>query len=218
MCAFSARKKKSKIRDFVDFIGKEFKENRTRFFTIIGFTVGFIIFGVFFFARIQTLEFNASDRLTTAYMYISAGETQQAVNFLNDTINLYPKTPSAYQARLVKADLLIEHKEYDLALPLLKETYEKAKPETFKPLALVRIIYLYDCQKDYDNAIMYANEFINKYSTHFYIKDIYMNLAHYYISKDSPEDAKRVYNEIITMFPETAQAEYAAKVLEEIEK
>jgi tetratricopeptide (TPR) repeat protein len=212
----SSSHKKSNIGGFSNFLIKLIKENRTGFFTAIGFVLGAIALSIFVFMRLQTLNETSSDRLVAAYMSIMAGKKQDAVVHLNNAIAYSGNTPAAYQARLVKADMLVENNEYEQAFVLLREVAEKGNPELIRPLALSRIIYAYDQQKDYANAIIYSNEFINKYGDDFLVKDIYKALARYYTLSGSSEDAKRVYNEILIKFPATAEAEYAAKVLQEI--
>lgn len=208
--------RKSKADKIADFFTKQIKENRTRFFTAAGFTIGFILLGGFILLRFQTVKETSSDRLAAAYMSLMEKNEQEAAAHLNSAIVYARNTPAAYQARLVKADMMADKKEYGQALELLKETEEKGKPELIKPLALARIIYIYDQQNDYDNAILYANEFINKYSDSFLIKDVYSGLARFYLITEAVEDAKRVYNEILAKFPATAEAEKAEKALQEM--
>ncbi|MCL1972728.1 MAG: tetratricopeptide repeat protein [Endomicrobia bacterium] len=203
----------SKFERFTNFLTKQIRENRTRFFTVLGFTAGFIILAVFIFVRLQTLNESASDRLAAAYMFLMNANRQEAMSHLNYAIAYSGKTPASYQARLVKADMLMDEKNYGAALPLLKETAEKGKPDLIRPLAMVRIIYAYDQQNDYQSAILASNEFIEKYPDHFLIRNVYLNLARYYQLTDSPEDAKRIYGEVLVKFPATKEAEYAEKVL-----
>ncbi|MDR1942240.1 MAG: tetratricopeptide repeat protein [Endomicrobium sp.] len=205
--------KESKAEKFGNFVAKQIRENKTRFLTIIGFVIGLLFFSIFIYMRFQTIESSASDRLSAAYMFFASGDRNQALSYLNDTISLFPKTPSAYQARLVAGDYFIEESKYDEALPYLQTAYEKAKPENMRPLALVRIIYLYDLKKDYEKAILYSNEFINKYDGNYLIKDVYMNLARFYILSGLPEDAKRIYNDVLIKFPATNEAAKAEENL-----
>jgi predicted negative regulator of RcsB-dependent stress response len=205
---------RSKADKIVNFLIGQIKENRTRFFTVIGFTLGIIILAGFVYIRLQTLNESASDRLAAAYMSLARGDQRQAEAHLNNAIVYSKNAPASYQARMVKADIMIENKDYLNALAMLKETEEKGKPELMRPLALSRIIYMYDQQKDYANAILYSNEFISKYDDNFLTKNIYLDLARYYILAQSPEEAKRVYGEIMTRFPATAEAEYAEKFLQ----
>ncbi|MCL2144978.1 MAG: tetratricopeptide repeat protein [Endomicrobia bacterium] len=205
--------KKSMLDRISDFLTKQIRENRTRFFTVIGFIAGIAILGIFIFARMQTLNESASDRLSAAYMSMMYGNKDDAVNHINHSIAYSGNTPASYQARLLKADLLMEDKDYDKALSLLKETEAKGNPELIRPLAMSRIIYLYDQQKDYRNAILSSNEFITKYQDNFLIRDVYFNLARYYQAVNSPDDAERVYTEILAKFPATEEAERAEKIL-----
>ena len=212
-----AAKKDSAIQRAVLFIIKQIKENRTRFFTIIGFSIGLVFMGIFIFSRIQSLNVTASERLSFAYYYLSAGDVPQAVTYLDEIISGFPNTPSSYQARMIRADVYVEEGAYDEALNLLTEAYLKGKPQEFRPLAAARIINLYDRKGDYQLAVMNANEFINKYKDHYFSKDIYINLARYYLVLDSLDDAKRVLSEILVTFPGSNEAAAAEEMLETIE-
>ena len=212
---YGASQKVSMLGRFADFLVKQIRENRTRFFTILGFTAGFIILGGFILVRLQTLNESASDRLAAAYMSLMHNNNrQEAVSHLNYAIVYSGNTPAAYQARLLKADLLMDEKNYDGALTLLRETEQKGKPELIRPLAMSRIIYAYDQKKDYQNAVLASNEFITKYQDNFLIRNVYLNLAGYYSLMNSHEDEKRVYNEILAKFPATKEADRAEKVLQ----
>ncbi|MDR2192282.1 MAG: tetratricopeptide repeat protein [Endomicrobium sp.] len=205
--------KESKAEKVGNFIVKQIKENKTRVLTTAAFTVGVLLFAIFVFMRWQALDYSASDKLSAAYMLISSGDRTQAVQYLNDTISRFPNTPAAYQARLTLGDILTETAQYDEALPLFQITYKKGKPAALKPLGLFRMIYLYASKKDYDNAILYSNEFVKNFSGNFLIKNVYMNLAQFYTIKNLPEDAKRVYTEILTNFPATNEAAKADEIL-----
>jgi tetratricopeptide (TPR) repeat protein len=148
-------------------------------------------------------------------MFFASGDRDKALSYLNDTISLFPKTPAAYQARLVAGDYFTDAGKYDDALPYLLISYEKAKPENLRPLALFRIIYLYDHKKDYEKAIFYSNEFISKFGGNYLVKDVYMNLAQFYILSGSREDAKRVYNDVLVNFPATNEAAKAEEILKD---
>ena len=136
---------------------------------------------------------------------------------MDEIINNFSNTPAAYQARLAKADIYVEEDKYDEAQAILSEVISKGKPQEMKPLALSRTVSLYDKKGDYQTAVMYANEFIGSYKEHFLIKDIYLNLARYYIALESSEDAKRVLNDILVTFPGSREAAIAEKMIENIQ-
>jgi TolA-binding protein len=135
---------------------------------------------------------------------------------LNEVIVKYPKTSCAYQAKLLKADIFTELQSYDEALNILKEIESKAKPEIIRPLAASRIIYVYDVKKDYFNAITASKGFISRYPNHFLVKDIYLNLAEYYLITGSKDEAIKIFNEVLINFPATQEAERAQRRLNEL--
>ncbi|MDR1244667.1 MAG: tetratricopeptide repeat protein, partial [Endomicrobium sp.] len=77
-------------------------------------------------------------------------------------------------------------------------------------------IYIYDSKKDYFNAITVSKEFIDKYPDHFLIRDIYLNLAEYYLATGSKDEAVKTFNEVLISFPATQEAEKAQKRINEI--
>jgi len=213
MRGVSYEQKKSIFEKFAEFIVKQIRENRTRFFTIIGFTIGIIVFAVFIYARLSYMDYGAADKISSAYMYYTHGDIDQGKKALLDTIRYFHSSPAAYEARMIMADALSEEKKFDEAIPYLAETVRDGKPETMRPLAAYRLMYVYDAKKDYDNAILAAKDFINKFPDSFLIKDVYLNLARFYTIKGSPEDAKKVYIDILMTFPATGEAERAQEML-----
>ena len=213
MRGVSYEQKKSILEKFAEFIVKQIKGNRTRFFTVIGFTLGIIIFAVFVYVRLSAMDYGASDKLSSAYMFYGQGNAEQGRKALLDTIQYFHKSPASYQARLIMADALTEEKKFDEAVPYLTETIKDGKPDTMRALAAYRLMYVYDAKKDYENAIIAAKDFINKFPDSFLIKDVYLNLARFYTIKGSPEDAKKVYGDILTNFPATGEAETAQEML-----
>ncbi len=216
MHAVQQNMKRGKSERVADFLVKQLKENKTRFFTAIITVIAIIVFGAFIYARLQTIKVSASDKLASAYGAFYYGNQSQGLTFLDETIKNYPNTPASFQARLIKADLMINAQNFDEAFNLLEETVQKGKPEIYRPLALSRIIYMYDQRQDYPSAIMHSNEFINKYKNNFLIKDVYLNLARLYLLAGSKDDAVRVYNEILTTFPATKEAANAQEILKRL--
>jgi predicted negative regulator of RcsB-dependent stress response len=167
-------------------------------------------------SRIHKINDLSSISLAKAYLAFANGNQQGGIAMLEEVIAKYPKTPWAYQAKLSRADIFMELQNYDEALSILKETEAKAKPEIIRPLASSRIIYIYDSKKDYFNAITASKEFIAKYSDHFLVRDIYLNLAEYYLVTGSKDEAINTFKEVLTNFPATQEAEKAQKKLNEI--
>ncbi|MDR1401289.1 MAG: tetratricopeptide repeat protein [Endomicrobium sp.] len=192
--------------------------NKIRVFIIVVLTT-ILTFGVAF-ACFKFNENNkiASDKLSEAYAFFARGDVRNGFILIDGIISRFPKTPSAYQARVIKADVLTEMCKYDEALSVLKETLNNGKPGAIKPLAGSRIIYVYDSKKDYSKAILASVEFIKKYPDHFLVKDIYLNLAEYYFLSGSKSDAIRVFNKVAVEFSNTQEAMKARNRLSDIYK
>ena len=191
------------------------EDKRIIFFTFIstGLAVVTIIFVVCFKLHQNNV---ASTKLASAYLAFSQGNQKQGVDLVDETISKYSKMPAAYQARLLKADIFTQIGAYEEALKLLNDTVKDAKPEKIKPLAQVRIIYVFDTKQDYFNAINASKEFIDKYPSHFFIKDVYLNLAEYYLLSGSKDEAVKTFSEILINFPATLEAEKAQNKINEI--
>ncbi|MCA6069751.1 MAG: tetratricopeptide repeat protein [Endomicrobium sp.] len=200
-----------------NFFVKQSKNHKIKIFVAVGVLLVIIFAGLFFcFFGCHRSEYASSAKLSSAYVAFSQGDKQKGINLLDETIAKYPKMPAAYQARIVRADIFTEAKEYSEALKLLRETVSFGKPAVIKPLANVRIIYVYDSKVDYLNAIDASKEFIDKYPDHFLVKDIYLNLAKYYLILGSKDEAVKVFNEVLVNFPATKEAEKAQTKLNEI--
>ncbi|MDR2436702.1 MAG: tetratricopeptide repeat protein [Endomicrobium sp.] len=186
-------------------------------FTIIIVVVLIVVTTVFIYcSRGHKINNLSATGLAKAYSAFANGDQQSGIAMLEAIIAKYPKTSAAYQASLSRADIFTELQSYDEALNILKELEIKAKPEIIRPLAASRIIYVYDVKKDYFNAITTSKEFIAKYPNHFLIKDIYLNLAEYYLVTGSKDEAIKTFNEVLINFPATQEAEKAQKRLNEI--
>jgi tetratricopeptide (TPR) repeat protein len=198
------------------FLTNQIREHRIRFLAILAFIPIVIIAGIVICYRCQSIENAASEKLSSALSSFAQGDQQKGFSLIEETIKKYPKTPGAYEARILKADILTELKRYDEALKILEETADKGKPDLIKPLASIRIIYVYDSKQDFFNATLAAKDFIAKYPDHFLIKDVYLSLAEYYFVSGSKEEAVKVFNEILVNFPATLEAEKAQSRLTQI--
>jgi tetratricopeptide (TPR) repeat protein len=212
---FTVEKTSAKVR-FFGFITRKSKIKLFMIAELVLLIIGICI-GVFVFcSRFQKIDSLAYEKLSSAYVAFAQDDHRLGVALLDETITKFPKTFSAYRARLDKADILTKLCAYDDALNLLNETLNAGKPDVIKPLAGVRIIYAYDSKKDYFNAIIASKEFIDKYPDHFLVKDIYLNLAEYYLISGSKDEAVKVFNEVLINFPATKAAEKAQNRINEI--
>jgi predicted negative regulator of RcsB-dependent stress response len=204
-------------KNFLEKLPDVITKSNIKVLTIIISFVLLVIAGVFIYcSRVRKINDLATIGLAKAYSAFASGNQQKGITLLDEVITKYPKTSASYQAKLSRADIFTELKSYDEALNILKETENKAKPEAIRPLAASRIIYVYDSKKDFFNAITASKEFIDKYPDHFLVRDIYLNLAEYYLASGSKDEAIRTFNEVLINFPATQEAETAQKRLNEI--
>jgi tetratricopeptide (TPR) repeat protein len=204
---FNLQKIKEKTLGFVT---REIKTNKIRFFAILAFILTATIIAVIISCyRCRMTENASSEKLSSALDAFAQGDQQRGFNLLGETIKNYPKSPTAYRARLIKADILTEIGQYDEALAILTETANKGKPCLIKPLASVRIIHVYDSKRDFFNAIAAAKDFISKYPNHFLTKDMYLNLAEYFLLYGSKDEAVKVLNDVLVNFPATPESQKA---------
>ncbi|MDR2773086.1 MAG: tetratricopeptide repeat protein, partial [Elusimicrobiota bacterium] len=182
----------------------KFLQGKKAITLIIGAVVAILIvvlIVIFVNQRSTKLNDEASDRLSEAYGSFAASNDEQGLAFLNDIVTNYPKTSAAYQARLFLGDYYVGLGNFNEALAYLATTSTDATPEELRPLALARIIYLYDVRNEFINARNSAQEFVNLYPSHFLTKSVYISLARYYALTGSIDDVRRVCNEILSKFP-----------------
>ncbi|MDR1784758.1 MAG: tetratricopeptide repeat protein [Endomicrobium sp.] len=193
--------------------------SKVKIFIVVAFlNIGLIFAGAFIYFKFKGNNKMSSNKLSEAYTSFARGDIRNGFTIIDEVIARFPKTLAVYQARLIKADILIEMHRYEEALRILEEVLNNGKPKIIKPLASSRIIYLYDSKKDYSKAILASSRFIKKYPDHFLTKDIYLNLAEYYLISGSKNDAIRVFNEVAIKFSNTREAEKARNRLNNINK
>ncbi|MDR2708870.1 MAG: tetratricopeptide repeat protein [Elusimicrobiota bacterium] len=158
----------------------------------------------------------ASDKLSQAYASFSVGNQDAGLALLNDLIENYSKTPAAYQARLFLGDYYTSVQNYPEALRFLLQTSNDAKPEDLRPLALARIVNIWDIRNEFVNAKDAAQEFVNKYPDHFLTKSIYLSLARYYALIGDVDNVRRVCNEILVKFPGSEEATIADNTIKSL--
>lgn len=203
-------KKGNKAVEIINII----KKNKTTFFTVVGFVIAITAFTVFAYTRFQMLNTNASTKLAAAAKYISGGQIEQGMQFVDDVISKYSRTPASYRARLMKANYLITQKKYEEAEILVKSVINQARPETLKPLAYPLLIAIYDESGNTEKAISVSNEFLSKYNKNFLAPSIMENMARLYELSGNIDDAKKIYKEITENYPDTAYAVKAKSKLQ----
>ena len=168
----TVKMEKSKAEEFIN----NLKENKTKIFTILGIVLLFIIFAIFVYVRIQSINNEASDKLNTASQLIATGNVEQGFLIIDDLIKNYKSTPSAYRAMIMRASNLMFEKKYEQAEDMLKDFISNAKPEIVRPMGYELLITLYEDTNNKEKAISVSKEFLAKYSDNYLAVSIKKNL------------------------------------------
>lgn len=201
--------KKSKIVKLIGWI----KRNRRTFFSIVGTVLVTAIVIIFVYVRVQAINSAAGDMLDMATKTIASGNTEKGVAMIDDVINIYKNSPSAYRAMIMKASYFINQKKYEEAEQILKNYIATAKPATVRPIGYPLLIDVYDDNNNVEQAILTSQEFLAKYADNYLAPVVMENMARLYELADKKEEAKQVYKNIVDKFSETVYANRAIEKL-----
>jgi len=165
--------------------------------------------------RIQMVNAAASDRLDMATKIIASGNLDQGLTLIDDVIGTYGNTPAAYRAIVIKASNLLFQKKYDRAEELLKNYIENAKPSVVRPIGYPLLISLYDDNNNLEQAISVSKDFLAKYPDNYLVPSVMENMARMYELSGKQDEAKEVYGELLTKFPERLKVEQSVNSEEE---
>lgn len=182
----TVKMEKSKTVEFINSL----KENKTKIFTTLGILLLFVIFAIFVYARIQSINNEASDKLNTASQLIATGNAEQGMIIIDDLIKNYRNTPSAYRAMIMRASNLMYEKKYEQAEAMLKDFIANAKPEIIRPMAYPLLITIYDDNKNTAQAIAVSKEFLAKYSDNYLAESVKKNLERLTAEDQKVESSK----------------------------
>lgn len=201
--------KKSKSIKLINWI----KENRKSFFSVLVTLLVIVALVIFVYARIQVINSAASDKLDMATKIISQGDMKKGLEAIDDVINTYRNSPSAYRAMIMKASYFINEKRYEEAEQILKFYIANAKPEIVKPLGYPLLVTVYDGNNNIEQAISTSQEFLAKYSNSYLAPYVMENMARLYELSSKQEEANKVYKDIVDKFPQTVYANRASEKL-----
>ena len=189
------------------------KENRKSFFSILITVLVIVALVIFVYARIQVINSAASDKLDMATKIISQGDMKKGLEAIDDVINTYKNSPSAYRAMIMKASYFINEKRYEEAEQILKFYIANAKPKIVRPLGYPLLVTVYDDSNNIEQAISTSQEFLAKYSDSYLAPYVMENMARLYELSSKQEEANKVYKDIVDKFPQTVYANRASKKL-----
>lgn len=183
--------------------------HRQTFFSVLGTIVVSALVLIFIITNLRNLRRQAWERYSAGQNWVYANNPDNALNFFNEVINNYARTPAAIYALLSRGDLLYRQRKFPEATDSYKQCLGKDPPKMILPFVLSGLGVAQEDGKDFAGAITTYKQFISEFPDHYLAPKIYESLARVYELSLNPDAAKEVYEKIITMFPATLWSEKA---------
>jgi TolA-binding protein len=209
--------KKNELADFVVLAADWIKNNLNLFYGISATVAAIILIYVFVQFRMGSVNERAAEKLAVAQSMLYQGQTAQGVALLDELINAYANSDTAGKARMTKADFLMAAGKYADAEQALLPVALNGKPRLIIPLALSSLGAAQENQGKFADAAKTYNDFLNSFPDHFFAPKIYESLARVYELANTPNEARGVYEKIITLYPSTLWAQRAQERLTSIQ-
>lgn len=141
---------------------------------------------------------------------VSQSENGTDTSALETFVSQNANTAAGAQGALMLGEMAWQAKDYNKA-----EGYyaQAAKVKEFEPLATAALIVAKLAQNKYDEVIALADDFANKYGTHFALTQVLQNKALALELSGKTEEAKQVYTQIIQQEPTGYNAQFAESKL-----
>jgi TolA-binding protein len=120
-----------------------------------------------------------------------------------------PDPTQRSRAKLLKAELLFEQRDYVNAEPLYAEASTAPGAEKYKPDALYKLAYCRLQQQKYDLAVSALTSFVMQYPRHPMIASAYAQRAMAQLENGQREDALADFGVVIDKFPDAREREDA---------
>ncbi len=183
--------------------------------TIASITGVIIIFGglaIYFVYHYRTIQKLTWEKLSIAQGYAQHNMADQAIQILDDIITRYSNSEIAQHARILKANICFQTRNYNLAKSLYQEIINIKKPKIILPQAYAGLGAVKENLGDFKGAIETYNEFLGKFPEHYLAPRIYDSLARVYFVTGEREKAKETYEKLITLYPGTYWSNQAQKL------
>lgn len=184
-------------------------EHRQTFFSILGTAAVSIAVISFIVINFKNLRTQAWEKYSAGQNWMMANQPDHALNFFNEVIDNYSRTPAAIYSLLAKGDLLYQQKKYAEARESYQQCLAKDPPKILLPFVISGLGAAQEDQGDFTAAIATYKQFVSEYPDHFLVPKIYEALARVYELSLNPDAAKEIYEKMIVAFPGSYWAEKA---------
>ena len=208
--------KRNELVDFVGGIAERIGRNRSFYASIAVTVLVLIILSVFFLSRYHTMALRADEKLSYAQALLYNGQGDEATRMLDEIISQYGRTPAAPLARLIQAEALSRQQKYQEAENILLPFTRQNKPKHLIPMSVVALAATQENGGKLNEAAATCASFIEKYPEHILTPKVYESLARIHELKNTPLEAKAVYEKIVTLYPGSGWAARAQELLAQL--
>jgi TolA-binding protein len=204
---------RNQLAEYID-IGVDWAmNNRNAFYAVAGTVVGLLLFGVFFFTRLQDARLRSEEKLSMAqYMTRSndASQAGQGLGLLAEVIRSNASSSTGIRAGLARADALMHQQNYTEAETTLQSIINTNNGDKkLLPFAYSMLGIIYENTGKYAQATGLYNAYLGRYPDHFLTPRIFESLARVQELSGNLAEAKATYERIVTMYPASAWTQNA---------
>jgi tetratricopeptide (TPR) repeat protein len=208
---------KNQLADYIDSGIDWALGNRNTFYAVAGTAAGLLLFGIFFFTRLQEARLRNEEKLSMADYMVrgnDASQAEQGMNMLSEVIRNSPTSSTGLRAAMVKANALMARPDYAGAEAVLVNAIDgKNGDKKLLPFLYSMLGILYENTGKLPQAIGIYNSYLGKFPDHFLTPRIYESLGRAQELSDQQAEAKATYERIVTMYPASPWAQNAQERL-----
>ncbi len=139
----------------------------------------------------------------------AAGNPGEAAKLFQEVVKQYPKTGSAEEALIALGNLQYSEGKTDDALASFSQYLTAFPRGRFILEAGLGKAYAQEAKGDFQGAAQTLSQILNKNKEDPLAGEAYMSLARVYEEMKKPDDAMRVYGEVVERYPQTRWAQHA---------
>jgi len=178
-----------------------------------------LVFGLMYNEYSRKRENNASFALALAQESLKKSEGKlnpESKKLFNKVIKDFGSTFSGLSAKIELADLYFQDKKYEKAYELFMQVNQKSGVKLLKVISLINLAYIKEIQKDYKTALSYFKEMLN-YKIEVFDLQAYFGMSRCLEKLHKLDEARSIYNKIISKFPNSEHAKMAKQYLPSLE-
>ncbi|MEW6040285.1 MAG: tetratricopeptide repeat protein [Elusimicrobiota bacterium] len=200
------------IKKIINNLNEKFGNVWQTYVTIAGILILSVALVIYFINSYSQTKKGYWEKISMAQGYAFQGMTNQSIQILDDVIIKYSNSEIAQHARLSKANISFDTKNYNLAAKVYQEVINTGKQKSIIPFAYIGLGQSKENLMDFQGAETVYKEAIEKFPEHFIAPRIYDSLARVYLLMNKLDEAKLVYERLVTLYPGTYWSSIAQRI------